>query len=460
MKTPRVWLSGLAVALMALATTASAQRARLDSIVRDTTLENGLQVIVVRNATIPFVTLQMVFKSGAFVQQVPEYAGLPHLIEHLLFRSDGGTFGKDADDIDAAWNGTTGTEKVDYFFTFPSKNLAKGIELMNKLVRKPDFSKSAIEMERKVVKGELERRASEPELLLRTEADLMLWGVEGFDSKNPGGNLFALGEATTNRLENLYTKFYVPNNAALIVAGDASDSAAFAIAARVFKTWKRAADPLKSLQPSQISPLKGIQKKIITAEVKDVTFLVRWHGPSVRKDASATYAADVFSGLVNQRISGSQKRLVDLGLLDELSFNYSTLNDVGPIELMARTSTERASAAADALGEELKKLAAPDYFTAEDLLLAKTRQRVSAHYRLERSASAAGTIADFWSTSGLSYFMNYHDGLEAQTAADVRKFVTDYIAGKPYAVIVRVSPSAWDKVGVRLQRSIGAWRLP
>ena len=450
----------IVLVLPVLATAASAQRARLDSIVRDTTLENGLQVIVVRNATIPFVTLEMVFKVGAFVQQIWEYAGLPHLVEHMLFRSDGGSFAVDADEIDAWWNGTTGAESVRYFFTFPSKNLGKGVELMNRLVRKPDFSKSGIEVESKVVRNELERRASEPELLLMTEADLMLWGAEGFDTKNPGGNIIALNQATPKRLEELYGKFYVPNNAALVVAGDVSDSVVFALAARTFKNWKRGPDPLLSLKPTQIAPLSTMQKKIITAEVKDVTFLIRWQGPSVQKNTASTYAADVFSGLVNQEVSGTQKRLVDLGLLDDIFVSYTTLNNVGPIELVARTSAERATAAADALGDELKRFTSPDYFDTNDLVLAKKRQLVATHYSLERSASAANLIAGFWSTAGLDYFMNYADRLDAQSASDVRRFIADYIKGKPMAVTVRVSPETWSRAGVPLQRSIGAWRIP
>ena len=68
--------------------------------------------------------------------------------------------------------------------------------------------------------------------------------------------------------------------------------------------------------------------------------------------------------------------------------------------------------------------------------------------------------ADFWSTAGLDYFMNYADRLDAQSASDVRRFIADYITGKPMAVTVRVSPETWSRVGVPLQRSIGAWRIP
>ena len=460
---PRVaQLAGLPAlaALAALADPALAQRARLESILRDTTLENGLQVIVVRNRAIPLVSIQMAFRGGAIVQQVPEYAGLPHLIEHILFRSDGGDFAEKADAIDADWNGVTDSESVRYFFTIPSRHLGKGIDLMADLVRKPDFGKSVVDAERKVVQGELERRASEPDMLLRTEADMMLWGPDGFLVKNAGGNLIALMAATPARLTEMYKKFYVPNNAALIVAGDVEPADAFSLAARAFRGWRPGPDPMAGLTATPIQPLKAVAKKIVTAEVKDVTFLIRWQGPSVTKHEAATFAADIFSGLVNQRASATQRRLVDSGLLDEVSMNYETLNYVGPISIMARTSPDRAVSAANALGAELKKLVEPDYFTEDDLALARTWQEVNAHFRLERSAGAAGSIASFWSASGLAYFMNYADKLEAQTATDVRKFVDEWINDKPMAVTVRVSPAAWPTIGVPLQRALGAWTVP
>src|SRR6185436_18375490 len=99
----RVSQRAVVAGLTLLASQGAAQAARPSGFLRDTTLENGLSVIVVRNATVPFVTLEMAFRAGAFVQQVPEYEGLPHLIEHLLCRSDGGAFSDDADKIDASW---------------------------------------------------------------------------------------------------------------------------------------------------------------------------------------------------------------------------------------------------------------------------------------------------------------------------------------------------------------------
>ncbi|HEX7938352.1 MAG TPA: pitrilysin family protein [Gemmatimonadaceae bacterium] len=446
------------VAMYALATPAASQSI-LATAVRDTTLQNGLQVIVVPNTSAPFVTVETVFRSGAFVQQVQGYEGLPHLIEHLLFRSDGGSFSTDADKIAASWNGVTSTESVRYYMSFPSANTAKGLDIMARLVRKPDFSKESIEAEKKVVAGEMQRHASDPESLLLTEADLLLWGDVGLTVKSAGGNLLAINGATADKLKEMYNHFYVPNNAAIVIAGDV-DSTIFSVVNKAFGSWKRGDDPLAKLSPSPVVPLSSVKKKIITAEVKDVTFLVRWQGPSVTKDAAATYAADVFSGLVNQRVSATQKRLVDAGILDDISLSYETLRDVGPIDLYARTSPDRAAAAAEAIGEELALLVKPDYFGAEDLTLAKKWQAVSTLRGNERAASAADAIASLWGSADLAYYRTYDAKMASQTADDVHSYVAKYIAGKPLAVIVRMPSDAWNQYGVSVQRALGAWGKP
>ena len=458
-------LSRLLAALLVLAPlAASGQRAALDRMVHTRTLDNGLQVIVVKNATIPFATVEMVFRAGAFTHSSPAELGVPHLIEHLLFRQGDegseGSFERELNSIDGAGNGSTSDEAVSYYITFPSKHIVKGMELMSDLVRKPDFSKKAMDMERRIVRGELERKAAEPTFLLFLESDRLLWTDAGWARKNPGGNVLALNAATSDQLTRLYERYYVPNNAALIVAGDVSETQVFEVATKLFRGWKRGDDPIATLSPPVIPPLAAIRRGLVTAEVNDVTFLVRWQGPSVGKDRPATYAADVFAGLVNQPLSGTQRRLIDGGHFQSVGLSYGTRNYVGPIELWATTTPDRAVAAAAALGAELSKLVAPDYFTADDLVLAKKRQRIGAEYRLESAAGSAHSIADFWSSAGLDYYMGYVESLDAQTPDDVRRFVQTYLAGKPMAVNVLLSLPTRQAVGPALNSALAAWRVP
>lgn len=425
--------------------------------VRSTTLDNGLEVIVVPNSTIPMVTLQLVVRAGAITQASEEEEGIPHLIEHILFRS-GDRFEERASRIEASWNGVTTSESVRYFLTFPSKHLETGVELVSDLVRKPQFSKDAIEAERKVVQGELERHATDPMSLLFTESEMLTWEGANWRPKNPGGNLFALNSATPDKLRALHARYYVPNNAALIVAGDVSDTAVFALANRVFRGWKRGTET--TAPTVEIAPLTGIKRKVVGGEVKDYTILVRWHGPSVGTDRSSTYAAKTFAGLVNQPLSGTHKRLVDGRFADAVDLDYEVATHVGPVTLAVTGPAHRAAAAVQAVGRELAMLVQPDYFSDEDLALAKTWRRVGDHFRFESASGSSHLLGDYWSAAGRDYYVTFADSVAAQRREDVQRFVNQYIKGKPMSVVVMLPPSIMRDSLPRVQRAVAAWRAP
>ena len=62
-------------------------RAQADLPIHDTTLANGLHVIVIENHTVPLVTLELAVRNGAFTQ-TPEFEGLAHLYEHMFFKAN------------------------------------------------------------------------------------------------------------------------------------------------------------------------------------------------------------------------------------------------------------------------------------------------------------------------------------------------------------------------------------
>ncbi len=470
---PRHWTSCrslfapalIMVSLLALVgADASAQRATLQEMIRDTVLENGLHVIVVRNPTIPIATVNVVVRTGAFSQLTAQDEGVPHLLEHILFKSGSGTYSGSFDQVAfkaeaIAHNGTTSEEAVTYYVTIPSKNLEKGLKIMSDLIRTPSFDREALAAEQKVVSGELQRRAAEPQYLLHFMSSQALWG-SAWRQKNPGGNLLAVMGATPDRLKDFFRKYYIPNNAAVVVTGDVSFAETFSLAAKAFKSWKPGDDPFKTTAPVPVAPLAATAYGVVEAnDASDLTFLVRWHGPSVATDAPSTYAADVFSELINQPLSGLQRRLVDSGLFQSVSLGYDTQKHVGPIALHARTTPEKLEEAAAALKGEIRRFAAPDYFTDQDVLIAKKRQQVLTAFELESASSVVHTVASVWSSAGLDYYMDYVDNVRAQTPDDVRRYVNSYIAGKPMTVTVLVSPVTRRPIRATLDGILSKWSV-
>ena len=76
---------------------------------------------------------------------------------------------------------------------------------------------------------------------------------------------------------------------------------------------------------------------------------MQWQGPSVGQDPKSTYAADVFSDVLNDPRSEFQQKLVDSGLWQAVGVNYYTLNHTGPITISGQTSPEQLREALAAL---------------------------------------------------------------------------------------------------------------
>src|SRR6185437_13976366 len=183
----------------------NAQRATLDRIMHSDTLDNGLQVIIVENHSIPIVTAEIVFRAGAMTQ-AEEDQGVPHLFEHMLFRSYRGGLGEpfswDAAKERAAYNGATSDEDVLYFLVAPSANTNDALGTLARLVRDAHFENADFQRERFIVMNEAQRDASDPQFNLERETDMRLWG-DGFPRKNAIGDEMSLMSVTIPQLTTI-----------------------------------------------------------------------------------------------------------------------------------------------------------------------------------------------------------------------------------------------------------------
>src|SRR6201994_3510902 len=106
-------------------------------------LPNGLEVIVIENSKVPLATIEIAVKNGAYTEG-PEYSGLSHLFEHMFFKANKDYPNQEAvlhriHELGAAFNGTTGVERVNYFFTFNADSLKGGLNFLNSCIRYPIY---------------------------------------------------------------------------------------------------------------------------------------------------------------------------------------------------------------------------------------------------------------------------------------------------------------------------------
>lgn len=452
---------GIALACALMPLPAAAQRSDLEKIIHRKVLPNGLEVIVVENHGVPLVTVEIDVKNGSFTQ-TPETAGLAHMYEHMFFRASRRFPGSDefverAADMGAVFNGSTREENVNYYLTVTSDRLEEAMRLLSASFREPLFRQDELERERQVVLGEYDRNESNPFFALTQALDEKLYPGNAV-RKNTIGDRDVIANTTPAQMRAIQKKYYVPNNSVLIVTGDVDPAAAFTTAQREFGSIPRGEDPFIADPISPIPPLSGNYAVIHEAGVGAVTVFLQWQGPSVGIDPGATYAADVFSDVLNDANSRLQQRLVDSGLWDGVVVNYYTLNNTGPITISGQTSPERLRRALAALHAEIPKFATTSYFDPEEIDATKAVRAVSSAFDRERSSGFAHTLGFWWSVASLEYYMGYVDNMAAQTVTDLTGYASKYIVGKPRITGILIHPEARRSLGLTTGELIGGGR--
>jgi zinc protease len=444
-------LATLVVAVGLTASSALAQRTELDKIIKRRVMANGLEVIVVENHGVPLATVEIDVKNGSFTQSA-EYAGLAHMYEHMFFKANAhlpepDQFIDRAAELGAVFNGRTDEERVAYYMTLPADSLAGGMQAMADAIRSPLFLQDELERERRVVIGEYDRNESNPFFKLQTEIGKRLY-PGNWSRKNVIGDRDVILTVTPEKMREIQRKYYVPNNSVLIVTGDVVPDSVFSLAEKTFGDWPKGADPFVSDPIPAIPRLEKSEAMIIEQPVGAVTVLIQWQGPSVRRDPKATYAADVFSDVLNQPNSALQKRLVDTGLWQSVGVNYYTLDHVGPITISGQTTPDKLKSALAALDAEIQRFIEPGYFRKDELEAVKAQRAVSSAFGRERASGFSQTIGFWWSVASLDYYMGYVDNMAQQTLADLRAYASKYIVGKPRVTGVLIPADARQSISL------------
>lgn len=443
------------------------------------TLANGLEIIVLTDKSVPLVTVEMAVRNGSFTEP-PELNGLSHLYEHMFFKpnkaqllyrcaiarqnnandywrgagcdnlfelrnSIGDIVYLNNDDQLNIRNATTREEVVNYFFTTTSPYLTDAMKYINHAIRFPTFDKQELQDEIKVVIGEVDRNESNPFYYLQdTLNDKLFYKYP--TRKKPLGTRATINSATVEKMKLIQSRYYVPNNAALVVTGDVEPEKVFEEAEKIFGSWeKRKVAPFEEFPLVEHPPLEKSAGYFVEQPIQNVVMNIGWHGPSIGTDDAATYAADVFSYILTQPDSKFQRAMVDSGLAVEAQINYYTQRNVGPISVLLVTTPEKAKAAAAEIYKQIAQFDKPDYFTDEELDSAKTILESRDLFDREKLSDYSHTLAFWWSSTGIEYFRGYHRNLRATTRSEINRYINTYIKGKPHVNITLLSADAKEE---------------
>ena len=453
------------------------------------TLTNGMDVIVLSDSSVPVVTIEFAVRTGSFTEP-PELNGLSHLYEHMFFKPNSArllvqcenamrngplnaygqqvcasplrlksTIGdtsylNEIDQIGIVSNAETHEEVVNYYLTTTTPHLLTAMKFVKDSVRYPNFDEGEFAGERSVVLSELDRNMSQPFYFLdRALHDKLFYKYQ--TRKSPGGTRATVGAATTEQMRLIQSRYYVPNNSALVVTGDVNAEIVFNLAEQLFGDWPRAEDPFVKHPLVEHPPLRSSEGMIINQPVESVIAQIGWQGPSIGKDNAATYAADVFSYIVGQPDSKFQRAMIDTGLAVAADVHYYTQKNVGPIRITLVTSPDKAKAAVKALYSQIDQFANPAYFTDAELENAKTLLEAEDLFRREKLSSYTHSISFWWSTTGVDYYRGYHKNLRAVTRADIARYITNYIQSKPHIGMALISDEQQTSAKLTVDDLIG-----
>ena len=426
-------LTGL---LLLLSVTAFAQP-RLPKDYYWTKLDNGLEIVVIENRKVPLATIEIAVKNGAYTEG-PEYSGLSHLFEHMFFKAnkdypDQEQFLKRTQELGAIWNGTTGEERVNYYFTFDKDSLAAGLRFMNAAIRFPIYRTEDMEKERPVVDGEFQRAESDPGFLLWFETQKKLWG-DLMTRKNPIGDHNVINTATPEKMMIIKGKYYHPNNSLLVICGDVKHEDAFAMAKNIYGSWEHSGfNPAEKYPIPEFAPLGSTRYFVKESSLAQTPYInYYWQGPDYRNDSAGTVIADVFSTILGLNSSKLQQALVDKGLATYAGINYQTLKYVGPISIFVVPNPNKLKECHQELLKQIKMFANDDYFTDEQLATAKQIIERNNIRRLEKPSSLPSQLTYQWCSTSYEYNTDYIQNCMRVTRDEIKQYVKRYIEGKPY----------------------------
>jgi zinc protease len=304
-----------AVLLLALlcSVPAFAQAPKIELNYSQFTLPDGLHVILHEDHSVPVVTVNVWYHVGS-ARERPGRTGFAHLFEHLMFMGSGhvkpGQFDEWLEGAGGTNNGSTENDRTNYYINVPSNALELALFLesdrMGYLL--DTMTPQTVDAQRDVVKNE--RRQSyenRPYGMAELTLGEMLY-PEGHPYHWPViGYMPDLTAASYDDVVAFFKKYYAPDNASLVVAGDIDSAKARALVEKWFSDVK----PGAAVEPMTIPgvALTTVEKKTIEDRVQIPRLYLAWLTPRHFEpgDAALDVVSDVLAGGKNSRL---YKRLV------------------------------------------------------------------------------------------------------------------------------------------------------
>jgi zinc protease len=388
-------------------------------------LSNGARVLLFPDASRPTITVNMTVLVGSRHEGYGE-AGMAHLLEHMVFKGTP-TFRdvpKALRDHGASFNGTTNSDRTNYFETLPAsdENLDFAIHLesdrlVNSFVRREDLIS-----EFTVVRNEFERGENSPQGVLsqRVQAVAYEWHNYG---KSTIGNRSDIERVPIDNLQDFYRKFYQPDNVVLIVTGAFEEKKALSIIQKYLGAIPK---PTRRLDPTYTEepPQDGERNVTLRRVGKIGSISVAYHMPAASHPDWAPLEI-LGSVLSEAKIGRLTAALVETKKATGISARADESHDPGLFFVSAEPAESTLEQLRDELLSILDNLGTTP-FGEEEVKRAKVRYNRMSEVMLSSASSMSQVLSSSSALGDWRLFFLQRDRIAAVTVEDLNRVAKQY----------------------------------
>ncbi len=422
------------LSLLALGASAAPQELSIPN--QKFTLENGLQVVVHEDHSDPVVAVYVYYHVGS-AREEPKRSGFAHLFEHMLFQGsqhvgDDQHF-KLVQGAGGTLNGSTNTDRTNYFETLPANQLELALWLesdrMGFLL--PAITQAKLDNQRDVVKNE-RRQNYENRPYGQSEGAICaaLYPPDHPYSWITIGSQEDLSAATLDDVKNFFSRWYGPNNATLAIGGDVKFDDVKRLVERYFGSLPVGPDvAVPAPRPTKLEQSKRL---VIEDKIKLPQLELVW--PTVQSYHADDAALDMLASILaaNKTAVLDKALTIDQELASEVSAQQDSQELAGTFRITLRV---KPGVTLDTLEQKTRALLAK---LAQDGVDAQALERVKTVYesRFVRRLETVGTRTNQLAAANcMTGDPEYHKKIVAAhlavTPADVNRVLKQYVIDRP-----------------------------
>jgi zinc protease len=269
---------------------------------QERTLANGLRVIVKEDHRAPTVVTMIWYKAGS-IDEFNGTTGVAHVLEHMMFKGTrevpGGEFSRIVAAAGGRENAFTSLDFTGYHQQLHKSQLELSFRLEADRMANLVISKEEFDKEIRVVMEERRLRTEDqPRALMNEQLMAAIFTAHPY-GRPVVGWMSDLQSMTYEDALDWYRRWYAPNNAIVVVAGDVVAKDVFALAEKYFGPLK--AKPLPVRKPQDEPEQRGARRITVKAPAELPALTMAWRAPVLRDVESEwePYALEMLSGVLD-----------------------------------------------------------------------------------------------------------------------------------------------------------------